>query len=71
MDKMQYRQMLPLVNEKDQMERLTAYVDDRIETMRDQLEKLADVDQVKTMQGAIRELRRFYTLRDEVIKGSE
>jgi len=68
---MQYRQMLPLVNEKDQMERLTAYVDDRIETMRDQLEKLADVDQIKTMQGAIRELRRFYTLRDEVIKGSE
>lgn len=71
MDKQQYRKLLPLVNEKEQMDRLQEYVSHRIETMRDQLEKLQDVDQLKAMQGAIRELRRFYTLRDEVVKGSE
>ena len=71
MDQKNYRQLLPLVNDKDQMDRLQTYVGHRIETMRDQLEKISDVDQIKAMQGAIRELRRFHTLRDEVIKGSE
>ena len=71
MDKKQYRYFLPLVNDNDQMNRLEAYVGARINTMRDQLEKLTDVDQIKGTQGAIRELRRFYTLRDEVLKGAE
>lgn len=71
MDKMQYRSLLPLVNEKDQMDRLNTYVGHRIKTMQEQLEKLQEVDQIRALQGAIRELRRFHTLRDEVLKGSE
>jgi hypothetical protein len=71
MDQKQYRQLLPLVNDKDQMDRLRNYAGIRIEALRDQLEKLSDVDQIKAIQGSIRELRRIYTLRDEVIKGSE
>lgn len=71
MSKDVYRSLLPLVNEHEQMKRLQAYVDYRIEGLRDQLETLADADQVKAYQGAIRELRRFKTLRDEVRKGAE
>ena len=66
-----YRNLLPLVNEKDQMERLTSYTDGRIETLRNQLEKQKDCDRVLEIQGAITELRRFSTLRDEVIKEAE
>lgn len=66
-----YRNLLPLVNEKDQMERLLSYTDGRIETLRNQLEKQKDRDRVLEIQGAIAELRRFSTLRDEVIKESE
>lgn len=71
MDQKQYRQLLPLVNDKDQMDRLRAYATNRIEAMRDQLEKISDVDQIRLIQGSIRELRRIYTLREEVTKGSE
>lgn len=71
MDKKQYRDLLVLVNDADKMDLLKDYVGHRINTMRDQLEKLTDVDQIKATQGAIRELRRFYTLRDEVLKGAE
>jgi|TARA_R110000796_G_scaffold15597_2_gene49564 hypothetical protein len=66
-----YRSLLPLVNEKDQMERLLAYTNGRIETLRNQLEKQKDRDRVLEIQGAITELRRFSTLRDEVIKEAE
>ena len=70
MSKDVYRSLLPLVNEHEQMKRLQSYVDHRIEGLRDQLETLADADQVKAYQGAIQELRRFKTLRDEVRKGA-
>ena len=66
-----YRALLPLVNEHEQMKRLNMYVEHRIEALRDQLETLSDVEQVKAYQGSIRELRRFTTLRDEVRKGAE
>lgn len=71
MNKEQYRSVLPLVNNHEQMERLMVYVDHRIKDLRDQLETLSDVDQIKAYQGSIRELRRFKTLRDEVRKGAE
>ena len=62
-----YRSLLLLVNNEEQMERLTSYADTRIETLRNQLEKQKDRDRVLEIQGAITELRRFSTLRDEVI----
>lgn len=71
MNKKDYREMLPLVNDKDHMERLENFAAGRIEQHRDHLEKEKDKDRILEIQGAIRELRRFATLRDEVIKGAE
>jgi hypothetical protein len=53
------------------MERLDAYAENRIQQHRDNLEKEKDHDRILEIQGAIRELRRFATLRDEAIKGAE
>lgn len=66
-----YRSLLPLVNDKDQLDRIKAYADTRIELHRDLLEKQKDPNRILEIQGAIAELRRISTLRDEVIKGSE
>ena len=71
MDKKFYRTLLLLVNDKDTMDRVHAYVDARIEVLRDQLETTQSEDRIPVLQGAIRELRRLKTLRDEVIKGAE
>ncbi len=60
-----------LVNDKDQMERLEEYVAERIRHHRDNLEKQKDINRILEAQGAILELKRFKTLRDEVIKGAE
>ena len=71
MDKAQYRKLLPLVNDRDQMNLLHDYAAARIEGLRDLLEKQKDPQRILEVQGAITELRRFKTLRDEVIKGAE
>lgn len=71
MDKAQYRLLLPLVNNKEQMDLLHDYVAARIEGLRDILEKQKDPQRILETQGAIAELHRFKTLRDEVIKGSD
>ena len=71
MDKAQYRKLLPLVNDRDQMNLLHDYAAARIEGLRDLLEKQKDPQRILEVQGAITELRRFKTLRDEVIKGAD
>jgi hypothetical protein len=71
MDKAQYRKLLLLVNNRDQMDLLQEYVASRVEGFRDLLEKQKDPQRILEIQGAITELRRFKTLRDEVIKGAE
>lgn len=70
-EKQQYRELLPLVNDKDTMQLLQTYVDSRIEKYRSLLEVQKEHPRILEMQGAIAELRRFATLRDEVIKGAE
>lgn len=71
MDKQFYRQLLMLVNTEDQYQRLTTYVDARIQQIRQFLDTEKDHHRILEMQGAISELKRFKTLRDEVIKGAE
>jgi glutaredoxin-related protein len=71
MDKDTSRALLPLVNDKETMERLQVYIEYRINKYRDLLEVQKDFDRITEMQGAMAELRRFKTLRDEVIKGAE
>lgn len=71
MDKIQFRSLLPLVNEKSQMGLLQSYADIRIENLLKQLETEQGLNRIREIQGCVKELRRFKTLRDEVIKGSE
>lgn len=65
------RQMLPVVNDKDVMDRLKTYAAYRIEQHRDNLEKQADPEKVWRLQDRIAELRRFETLREEVLNGAK
>jgi hypothetical protein len=71
MDKQLCRSLLLLVNNSEQMERLNDYVASRIAHHQALLENLKDHQRILESQGAIAELRRFKTLRDEVIKGAE
>jgi len=71
MDKLLYRTLLPLVNDKDSYTILVEYSEARISTLLHQISTEPDMDKVKSIQGAIRELRRIKTLRDEVIAGAK
>ena len=71
MDQEFYRPLLLLVNTKEQMNILHKYVAARIDHFHQQLENTKDHHRVLEIQGSIAELRRFKTLRDEVVKGAE
>jgi hypothetical protein len=70
MRKEQYREMLPLVNDHDHFNRLKQYAENRIDNLRNYLENTKEPTKIYEIQGAIAELRRFATLRDEVITNS-
>lgn len=70
MEKELYRALLPLVNDKAAMEILEKYAKARIELRRDQLEQTLHPERFREAQGAIGELRRILTLRDEVREGA-
>jgi|TARA_R110000850_G_scaffold252487_1_gene377683 hypothetical protein len=71
MDKEFYRAMLMLVNDKKQMDLLNEYTLNKIAMIHRQMETTREHNRILEMQGAISELRRFRTLREEVIKGAE
>lgn len=71
MDKQFYRQILLMVNQKDTYKMMQDYADRRIFILRHQLETELDMDRMRQIQGSIKELKRFQTLRDEVVKGAE
>lgn len=71
MKKEEYRDLLPLVNDHDHYERLKAYADHRINVLRGILENQKDPTKIYELQGAIAELRRVVTLRDEVLTNSK
>ena len=71
MDKLLYRSLLPLVNDKDIYTLLVEYSEARISTLLHQMSTESNMDTVKSTQGAIRELRKIKTLRDEVIAGAK
>ena len=71
MDKKFCRSILLMVNQKDTYEMLQDYVEYRIATLREQLENAHDVDKMRQIQGSIRELKRFKTLRDEIVTGAK
>ena len=61
------RKLLSLVNVKKNMDCLEVYAEPRIASMHIVLEQAEDIKDIYMAQGAIRELKRIKTLRDEVI----
>ena len=71
MEKEFYRAMLSFVNDRNQMALLLEYTLAKIALLHTQLECTKDHERVLEIQGSIAELRRFRTLRDEVIAGAK
>lgn len=71
MEKEIAKKILPLVNDVEKYPLLQDYIDNRIETMRNFLENTKDHQKVLEVQGAIAELRRFQTLRDQALEGAK
>jgi hypothetical protein len=71
MEKVLAKKILPLVNDVEKYPLLQDYIDNRIETMRNFLENTKDHDKIMEVQGAIAELRRFQTLRDQALEGAK
>jgi hypothetical protein len=71
MDKKQAKSLSPLINNKEALDALVAYAEIRMDSCRTYLETAQTWEAVKELQGAVKELRRFMTLRDEVLKKAE
>lgn len=67
MDRQVYRDLLPLVNDKDMYDRLQAYIAALIESHRSRLESEKDPLLFREYQGSIYELRKMQKLREAVI----
>ena len=65
------KKLLPLVNTKRNVDLLELYVEARILESHKLMEQSDDLRVIQMAQGAIKELRRFKTLRDEVTKKAE
>ena len=62
------KKLLKLVNVKSNTDLLEFYAKERVQILYRQLEQLANIDEIRQMQGAIKEIKRLITLRDEVIE---
>jgi hypothetical protein len=71
MEKVLAKKILPLVNDVEKYPLLQDYIDNRIETMRNFLENTKEHEKILEVQGAIAELRRFQTLRDQALEGAK
>jgi hypothetical protein len=67
MDRLLANQLVFFVNDPATREAYEMYVSYRIDYLKEQLCTTRDADEIKALQGAIKELRRFLTLRDEVL----
>lgn len=71
MTKKEYRELLFLVNDPKTLELLHKYVDIRLATLRTFLEIEKDHSRILEVQGSIAELKKFKTLREEVLEGAK
>ena len=62
------KKLLKLVNVKSNTDLLEFYAKERVQILYRQMEHLASVDEIRQIQGAIREIKRLTTIRDEVIE---
>ena len=65
------KKLVPLVNVKKNTDALEIYMDYRIDELRKLLEQHEDIYSINKAQGAIQEIRRLKSLRDEVIARAE
>ena len=65
------KKLMPLATSPELYPILQLYVEDRIETMRGYLENTKEHTKILEIQGAIAELRRFQTLREQAIEGAK
>ena len=61
------KQLLPIVNVKKNTDALEVYMNHRIDELHKLLEQHEDMYNITKAQGAIQEVRRLKTLRDEVL----
>ncbi|QIG69474.1 hypothetical protein EVB79_104 [Rhizobium phage RHph_N3_13] len=66
MNKELARDLAPIVNNKLNYDALLAYMDFRIEELKNRLVSATNMEEVKSIQGAIYEIGRLKSLRDEV-----
>ena len=71
MKKEDYKELTPLVTNRISLDLLLKYSERRIETLKTFLEMEKDINRILEIQGAIMELKRFKTLREEVKEGSK
>ena len=71
MEKHVCRQLLPLVNDPEIHAALDTYMEARRAILLARLEQANDMDEVRSIQGALREVGRIATLKEEVRKGAE
>ena len=65
------KQLLPIINVKKNTDALEVYMNHRIDELHKLLEQHEDMYNITRAQGAIQEIRRLKTLRDEVIARAE
>jgi hypothetical protein len=71
MEKQLAKKLMPLATSPELYPLMQMYVEERIETMRGYLENTKDHVKLLEIQGAIAELRRFQTLREQAIEGAK
>lgn len=66
MNKKEANPLIPIVSNTATLDAILGYTDYRIGILKDSFLNASTMDEVKKIQGAIEELKRFKTLRDEV-----
>jgi hypothetical protein len=70
MDRQLAQKLLKVVNNKEIHDILIEYTEYRIDEIKDRL-VFCNPDELRGLQNSVAELRRFKTLRDEVLKAGE
>lgn len=71
MQKKDGERFLPLVNDLESYKSLQSYAEYRITLLQKSLETLVEINDILRIQGQIKELRRFETLKEEVLKSKD
>jgi len=61
------KELLPLVNDVDDLKALHVYAEDRLKVIRNDLDTNTDLNSILRLQGQIKELKRLLSIREEVL----